>query len=153
MTALPPIAAIAVAGPVEAGTARFTNRGWNISEQALREIGFKRALLINDFAALALAVDLLEEKQLHAIGPQIKGAVAGDLALAHGARGGVYIAGGIAEKIEEFLIQSPFRRRFENKGRLTAYVAAIPTKLIVSMDIALLGAARSGLMLAPAASK
>ena len=84
----------------------------------MREIGFKRALLINDLAALALAVDLLEEKQLHAIGPQINGAVAGDLALAHGARGGVYIAGGIAEKIEEFLIQSPFRRRFENKGRL-----------------------------------
>jgi glucokinase len=82
----------------------------------------------------------------------IFGAVAGDLALAHGARGGVYIAGGIAEKIEQFLKQSPFRRRFEDKGRLTAYVAAIPTQLIVSPDIALLGAARSGLMLAPAAS-
>jgi glucokinase len=77
----------------------------------------------------------------------IFGAVAGDLALAHGARGGVYIAGGIAEKIEEFLIQSPFRRRFEDKGRLTPYVAAIPTQLIVYPDIALLGAARSGVML------
>jgi glucokinase len=51
---LPLIAAIAVAGPVAAGTARFTNRGWDISEQALREVGFERALLINDFAALAL---------------------------------------------------------------------------------------------------
>src|ERR1700728_5106943 len=83
----------------------------------------------------------------------IFGAVAGDLALAHGARGGVYIAGGIAEKIEEFLIQSPFRRRFEDKGRLTPYVAAIPTQLIVYPDIALLGAARSGSLFAPAASK
>src|SRR5580700_6800634 len=81
----------------------------------------------------------------------ILGAVAGDLALAHGARGGVYIAGGIAEKIREFLIQSPFRRRFEDKGRLTAYVAAIPTQLIVYPDIALLGAARSGITLAPTA--
>jgi glucokinase len=267
---LPPLAAIAVAGPVAAGRARFTNRGWDISEQALREVGFERALLINDFAALALAVDLLEEKHLHTIGPQIKGlergtitilgagtglgvcclarqgdlavpmategghmsfapgnadelaalqlmwkqsgrvsierilsgsglenlyrtleqlagraapiltaadisaaalrneagpraaltmfcsiygAVAGDLALAHGARGGVYIAGGIAEKIEEFLIQSPFRRRFEDKGRLTPYVAAIPTQLIVYPDIALLGAARSGIMLASDPSK
>lgn len=83
----------------------------------------------------------------------IFGAVAGDLALAHGARGGVYIAGGIAEKIEGFLLQSPFRRRFEDKGRLSAYVAAIPTRLIVYPDIALLGAARSGLVLAPAASR
>ena len=148
VTALPPIAAIAVAGPVEAGTARFTNRGWNISEQALREIGFKRALLINDFAALALAVDLLEEKQLHAIGPQIKGAVAGDLALAHGARGGVYIAGGIAQKIEAFLVQSAFRRRFEDKGRLSPFVRAVPTRLIVNPDVALLGAARAGVLLA-----
>jgi len=83
----------------------------------------------------------------------IYGAVAGDLALAHGARGGVYIAGGIAEKIEKFLIESPFRRRFEDKGRLSPYVAAIPTNLIVYPDIALLGAARSGTLLAPAASK
>ena len=79
-------------------------------------------------------------------------AVAGDLALAHGARGGVYIAGGIAEKVQGFLMLSPFRQRFEDKGRLTAYVAAIPTKLIVYPDIALLGAARSGVVLAPAAS-
>ena len=62
-----------------------------------------------------------------------------------------YIAGGIAGKIEEFLMQSPFRRRFEDKGRLTPYVAAIPTQLIVYPDIALLGAARSGIMLAPTA--
>jgi len=47
LLSLPPLAAIAVAGPVVAGTARFTNRGWDISEQALREAGFDRALLIN----------------------------------------------------------------------------------------------------------
>ena len=74
----------------------------------------------------------------------IFGAVAGDLALAHGARGGVYIAGGIAEKIETFLGQSPFRARFEAKGRLSPFVKAIPTKLIVNPDVALLGAARAG---------
>jgi len=76
----------------------------------------------------------------------IFGAVAGDLALAHGARGGVYLAGGIAEKIEPFLMRSPFRQRFEDKGRLSSYVAAIPTQLIVSPDIALLGAARSAVV-------
>jgi glucokinase len=264
---LPRTAAIAVAGPVAAGTARFTNRGWDISEADLREVGFERALLINDFTALALAVDLLDEKHLHTIGPRLKGleggtstilgagtgfgasclarsgdrvvplategghmgfaptnpeqlavlqlmwkqpghvsierilsgsglehlygtleqlagrtspaltaadisaaalrneagpraaltmfcsifgAVAGDLARAPGARGGVYIAGGIAEKIEGFLLQSPFRQHFEAKGRLSPYVAAIPTRLIVYPDLALLGAGRSGFLLSTA---
>ena len=32
----PAVAAIAVAGPVTDGTARFTNRGWNISEATSR---------------------------------------------------------------------------------------------------------------------
>jgi glucokinase len=81
----------------------------------------------------------------------IFGAVAGDLALAHGARGGVYIAGGIAEKIGTFLDQSPFRARFEAKGRLSPFVKAIPTKLIVNPDVALLGAARAGSLLKGAA--
>ena len=75
----------------------------------------------------------------------IYGAVAGDLALAHGARGGVYIAGaGSRRRSKSFSYESPFRRRFEDKGRLTPYVTAIPTNLIVYPDIALLGAARSG---------
>jgi glucokinase len=78
------------------------------------------------------------------------GTVAGDLALAHGARGGVYIAGGIAQKIEAFLVQSAFRRRFEDKGRLSPFVQAIPTRLIVNPDVAMLGAARAGVLLAPA---
>jgi glucokinase len=75
------------------------------------------------------------------------GSVAGDFALAHGARGGVYVAGGIAQKIEGFLARSPFRTRFESKGRLSPYVKAIPTTLISSGDAALLGAARAGVTL------
>ena len=265
---IPSAAAISVAGPVSDGTARFTNRGWEISEEELRKFGFKRALLINDFAALAFAVEVLDGRDLRSIGPPLEGlahgtitilgagtgfgvsclaryagrvvpmategghmgfapgdddelavlrlmrrqfgrvsiervlsgpglenlhrtleqlggreppaltaaqivakatsndaggraalmmfcsiygAVAGDFALAHGARGGVYIAGGIAQKIEGFLAQSSFRRRFEDKGRLSPFVAGIPTKLIVNPDAALLGAARAGLILAPAA--
>jgi glucokinase len=263
----PPIAAIAVAGPVGDGTARFTNRGWNISESDLRTFGFEQAVLVNDFGALAYAAEVLVEKDFHSIGPALPGldagtitilgpgtgfgvsclaryggrsvpmategghigfapsdaqevaalelmwkqqgrvsverilsgggletlyktleqlagrtarslaaaditvgaakdegcraalsmfcavfgAVAGDLALAHGARGGVYIAGGIAQKIEAFLVQSAFRQRFEDKGRLSPFVKAIPTRLIVNPDVALLGAARAGALLAPPA--
>ncbi len=69
------------------------------------------------------------------------GAVAGDFALAHGARGGVYIAGGIARKIETTLVKSAFRAAFENKGRLSYYVKAVPTRLILNEDSAFLGAA------------
>lgn len=71
----------------------------------------------------------------------IFGAVAGDFALAHGARGGVYIAGGIAKKIETALARSAFRAAFENKGRLSYYVKAVPTRLILNEDSAFLGAA------------
>jgi len=266
--AKPAVAAIAVAGPVNAGTARFTNRGWEISEGDLRKLGFEQAILVNDFEALAYAAEVLVDKDLSVIGPDIKGqeratitilgpgtgfgvsclarrdgrsvpmategghmgfapsdeaelaalqamwkqkgrvsverilsgsglenlyqtlerlagrepgalsaadistramqsdsgcraaltmfcsifgAVAGDLALAHGARGGVYIAGGITQKIQTFIVDSPFRKRFEDKGRLSSFVQAIPTKLIVNADVAMIGAARAGVTIASAA--
>ena len=72
----------------------------------------------------------------------ILGAVAGDVALTMGARGGVYIAGGIAPRILPFLRASPFRERFERKGRFQDYMAEIPTWVITHKHAALLGAAR-----------
>ena len=259
---VPFAAAIAVAGPVTAGSVHLTNRKWEISERALSDIGFGRALPINDFVALAYAVDVLGDSDACPIGPNIAGlpgepisilgagtgfgvsclvrsgdrvvpiategghigfapgndeelgvwrclwkefgrvsiervlsgpgleniyralqqvagrqsrtrsaaqitadaiggdadcldalnlfcaifgSVAGDFALAHGARGGVYIAGGIAQKILAFLVHSEFRKRFESKGRLSPFVEAIPTNLILNADAALLGCARAGL--------
>lgn len=71
----------------------------------------------------------------------IFGAVAGDIALAHGARGGVLIAGGIAGKIEPYLQEGRFREQFEAKGRLSDFVKSIPTRLILNPNAALLGAA------------
>jgi glucokinase len=254
----PDAAAIGVAGPVTGGRVDFTNRDWHASEADLRKLGFKRALLINDFAAAAFSVTALQREDLRSIGPDIEGddrepitilgagtgfgvsclarfrgvslpiategghmsfaprsaeqiavlqilarrfghvsiervlsgpglinlhaaleeiagreapalsaeeivhtaqaadkicgaavdmfcavfgAVAGDFALAHGARGGVYIAGGIAKKIEPILVNSAFRSAFEDKGRLSHYVKAIPTRLILHEDTAFLGAA------------
>jgi len=75
----------------------------------------------------------------------IYGAVAGDFALAHGARGGVFLAGGIAQKIEKILVASTFRDRFEEKGRLSRYVKTIPTRLILSEDTTYLGTANASL--------
>ena len=59
------------------------------------------------------------------------GGFAGNIALTYGARGGIYIAGGIAPRILDFLVNSEFRRRFEQKGRLAAYLEAIPTQVIL----------------------
>jgi glucokinase len=67
------------------------------------------------------------------------GGVAGNLALTYGARGGVFIAGGIAPRILEFLASSEFRQRFERKGRLTEYLAAIPSQVIVHPAATFLG--------------
>ncbi len=69
------------------------------------------------------------------------GTVAGNLALTLGARGGVYIAGGIVSKLGAAFTESGFRRRFEAKGRLQLYLAAIPTYVIVRPLSTLVGAA------------
>ena len=67
------------------------------------------------------------------------GTVAGNTALTFGARGGVYIAGGIPPRITEYLARSQFRARFEAKGRFRPYVAAISTSVIVHPEPAFIG--------------
>jgi glucokinase len=258
----PAAAAIAVAGPVTNGRVDLTNRDWELSEDDLRKLGFKQALLINDFVAPAFALHALAPESFRAIGPELPGmegepvtvlgagtgfgvsclaryrgrsvpiategghigfaphgetqiavlrilarrfghvsvervlsgpglenvyaaleeiagrkspalsaeeitncaveghaacraaldlfcavygAVAGDFALAHGARGGVFVAGGIAAKIEAYLDSSDFRACFEDKGRLSHFVQPIPTRLILEKDAAFLGAAYASL--------
>lgn len=69
------------------------------------------------------------------------GTMAGNLALTLGARGGIYIAGGIVPRLGEYFAQSGFRERFEAMGRFRSYLAAIPTYVIVRPLPALLGAA------------
>ena len=67
------------------------------------------------------------------------GGVAGNLALTLGARGGVYLAGGIAPRIVDFLQRSDFRRRFEAKGRCRSYLEPIPSLVIIHPNPALVG--------------
>jgi len=72
------------------------------------------------------------------------GSVAGDLALTLGARGGVYIGGGIAPRLIAEIERSTFRERFESKGRFRAYLSGIPTFVIdAAVSPALVGAARA----------
>ena len=69
------------------------------------------------------------------------GGFAGNVALTVGARGGVYIGGGIVPRLGERFAQSAFRARFEAKGRFRDYLRAIPTAVITDTDAALAGAA------------
>ena len=73
------------------------------------------------------------------------GTAAANLALTLGARGGVYIGGGIVPRLaahpSRFFQNSSFRARFEDKGRFSEYMSAIPTWIITAEAPALLGAA------------
>ncbi|MGE4377471.1 MAG: glucokinase [Burkholderiaceae bacterium] len=72
------------------------------------------------------------------------GTVAGDLALTLGARGGVFLGGGIVPRLGAWFEQSGFRARFEAKGRFQAYLAPIPCWVIdPAAAPALYGAARA----------
>ena len=72
------------------------------------------------------------------------GTAAGDLALTLGARGGVYIGGGIVPRLGELFGASRFRERFDAKGRFRTYLEPIPVFVIhAGVSPALLGAARA----------
>ena len=69
------------------------------------------------------------------------GAVAGDFALTALARGGVFLAGGVSQKIAGALTGGTFRRAFEAKPPHVALTTVIPTYLITHPGPALLGLA------------
>lgn len=73
------------------------------------------------------------------------GSSCGDQALATGSRGGLYLAGGILPHLAEALCASSFRQRFEQKGPMSHYVQAIPTRLIITENPGLIGATRCAL--------
>jgi glucokinase len=69
------------------------------------------------------------------------GRFAGDAALAFGARGGVYLGGGIAPRILDLLETGSFRDAFEDKGRMKRYLAPIPVYAVLAEHATLRGAA------------
>ncbi|MBL8311278.1 MAG: glucokinase [Burkholderiales bacterium] len=70
----------------------------------------------------------------------VLGTAAGNLAVTLGAMGGIYVGGGIVPRLGAYFDQSPFRRRFENKGRFSDYLRVIPTYVITSTDATFVGA-------------
>ena len=69
------------------------------------------------------------------------GAVAGDIALIQGARGGVFIGGGVLPRFIDFVKASPFEKAFKDKGLMNDYMGDIPVDISLNTNAALLGSA------------
>lgn len=98
------------------------HRPEDITEEALRDADSMSRRVVDLFCA-------------------ILGAYAGDVAVLAGARGGVYLGGGILPRIRNLLENSAFEARFTRRGPMTRYASDIPVSLILSDAAPLLGAA------------
>ena len=70
----------------------------------------------------------------------IYGAEAGNAALRVLARGGVFLAGGVAAKNQSFFTDGRFMTAFLRKGRFTELLREMPVDLIVNEHVGLIGA-------------
>ena len=98
------------------------------------------ALQTEHIVAQGLAAQAACERTLNTF-CALLGSFCGNVALISGARGGLYIGGGIVPRLGELFFRSAFRERFEAKGRLQSYLQGIPTALITDTLVALTGAA------------
>jgi len=69
------------------------------------------------------------------------GSFVGDLVLLYGARGGVYLAGGILPQIRDLLLSSTFAERFFNKGVMRPFLQQVPVRLMDHGQLGVIGAA------------
>lgn len=104
-----------------------------------------RSLNIDDPAAAITQAALTGQSKLATqsvdMFVSICGAYAGSLALIALANGGVYIAGGIAPRLIERFTAGTFTRSFNDKGRMSSLLGAMPVKVVLNAQVGLLGAA------------
>ncbi len=116
--------------------------GLNNLYKAMATIGHERVVLMDDAELWQTALEggdafartVLERFCLS------YGSVAGDLALAHGPHT-VVLAGGLTQRMRDFLPHSGFHQRFTAKGRFQGLMASVPIRLAVHDEIGLYGAA------------
>ena len=68
------------------------------------------------------------------------GRVAGNNVLTLGARGGVYIVGGVIPRFAELFLHSGFAASFADKGCMSGYFEGVPVWLVTAEFSGLLGA-------------
>ncbi len=111
--------------------------------QALRAVeGMPPEELTPAEVSARASADPLAQEALRFFAAQL-GAVAGDLALTLGARGGIFLAGGILPRLGGDFPTEIFLQRFLAKGRFSSYVEPIPVRLITHDCPALVGLAHS----------
>lgn len=116
--------------------------GLNYIYKALGTIGHDRVVLMEDPELWQAALDNTDEFARRALERfcLCYGSVAGDLALAQGPHS-VVLAGGLTQRMRDFLPNSGFHARFKAKGRFESLMASIPIRLAVHEEIGLFGAA------------
>lgn len=102
-------------------------------------------------AELAAAGDDAAVRTFH-IFVDLYGAEAGNMALRVLARGGVFLAGGIAAKNLPFFTDGRFVTAFRRKGRFSDFMETVPVYLILNGEVGLLGAVEQARRLAAAGS-
>lgn len=146
-------------------------REWRIVERLAARFGrasAERALSGPGLVALHEAVCEIEGRRIEALDPEEisrratagesvacreacdlfsgwLGAVAGDLVLTLGARGGLYLAGGMLAAMAEAFDRARFFSRLDGKGRFREYVRRVPVHRILSPSTAALRGAASAL--------
>ncbi|MFN3228260.1 MAG: glucokinase [Asticcacaulis sp.] len=111
--------------------------------QALCALRDQRAVfhLAPDISAAAVSgADACAMAAAHMLA-MILATFAGDAVLSTGARGGVYIAGGVAEHLSPFLRGQAFAERFHERGPMSPYLANVPVLRSLDGHAALMGAA------------
>ena len=130
-----------VSGPGIALIREALAAGRGIAPGAAPGIGPDSALAPAEIVARALSgSDALSREAVDCFCGML-GTVAANLAVTLGAHGGIYIGGGVVPHLGAYFAGSPFRARFEKKGRFSAFTAQIPTWVITEPYPALLGAA------------
>lgn len=99
---------------------------------ALRELEHLEHVAVSPADITARALDGSDPVAVEALDMfcAFLGTAASNVCITVAAYGGVYLAGGILPRIEDFFHQSKFRKRFETKGRFSHYLEAAPTWLI-----------------------
>lgn len=92
-----------------------------------------------DVTAKGLSGEDVQAQETLSLFSTYLGRIAGDMALIFMARGGVYLAGGISQKIIPALRLPEFRAAFEDKAPHKALMRSIPTHVVTHPQAALAG--------------
>ena len=111
--------------------------------RAIAELDGRTATLTTPAAVSRAALAGDEASALEAVQVfcGLLGSFVGDLVLLYGARGGVFLAGGILPQILPLLLTSTFAERYFNKGVMRPYLQQVPVRLIEHGQLGVIGAA------------